>query len=47
MSASPENVQLDIYLMNGQKVPLKIQSTDRTDDVLEVSVLKFSMAFCL
>lgn len=35
LSACPENVQLDVYLMNGQKVPLKIQSTDRTDDVLE------------
>lgn len=35
MKASPENVTLDIYLMNGQKVALKIQNTDRTDDVLE------------
>ena len=37
MKASPENVQLDVYLMNGQKVALNIQSTDRTDEVLEVS----------
>lgn len=36
MKASPEDVQLDVYLMNGQKVALNIQSTDRTDDVLEV-----------
>ena len=37
MKASPESVQLDIFLMNGQKVALDIKSTDRTDDVLEVS----------
>ena len=36
LKASSESVQLDIYLMNGQKVALNIQSTDRTDDVLEV-----------
>lgn len=36
LKVSSESVQLDIYLMNGQKVALNIQSTDRTDDVLEV-----------
>ena len=36
LKVSSESVQLDIYLMNGQKVALDIQSTDRTDDVLEV-----------
>ena len=36
LKASSESVQLDIYLMNGQKVALNIQSTDRTDDLLEV-----------
>lgn len=39
IKVSPETVQLDIYLMNGQKVALNIQSTDRTDDVLEVCCL--------
>ena len=36
LKVSSESVQLDIYLMNGQKVALNIQSTGRTDDVLEV-----------
>ena len=36
MRASPENVELVIYLMNGQKLIVPIQSTDGTNDVLEV-----------
>ncbi|KAL9963088.1 hypothetical protein ACROYT_G032259 [Oculina patagonica] len=43
MKASPESVQLDIYLMNGQKVALKIQSTDRTDDVLEALMAEINL----
>jgi len=31
----PEKVSLDLYLMNGHKIPLSIMSTDQTDDVLE------------
>lgn len=38
-NALSETVSLDIYLMNGQKISLKIVSTDSTDDVLEVSYL--------
>ncbi|KAJ7361852.1 Sorting nexin-17 [Desmophyllum pertusum] len=43
LKASPENVQLDIYLMNGQKVALTIQSTDRTDDVLEALMAEINL----
>ena len=35
--AEPEDVTLDVYLMNGHKITLSILSTDQTDDVLEVS----------
>lgn len=45
MKASPEDVQLDVYLMNGQKVALNIQSTDRTDDVLEVTYYLIPWSF--
>lgn len=44
MKASPENVQLDVYLMNGQKVALNIQSTDRTDDVLEALMAEINLS---
>ena len=37
MKACTESVEIEVYLMNGQKVALDIKSTDRTDDVLEVS----------
>ena len=37
MKACTESVEIEVYLMNGQKVALGIKSTDRTDDVLEVS----------
>lgn len=43
LKASPEDVQLDVYLMNGQKVALKIQSTDRTDDVLEALMAEIGL----
>lgn len=32
---SPENVTLDIFLMNGHKISLNITSTDQTEDILE------------
>ncbi|KAL4218167.1 Sorting nexin-17 [Mactra antiquata] len=31
----PENVSLDVYLMNGHKISVNIISTDQTEDVLE------------
>lgn len=31
----PENVNLDVYLMNGHKITVNIISTDQTEDVLE------------
>ncbi|XP_077990465.1 sorting nexin-17-like [Glandiceps talaboti] len=31
-----EDVQLDLYLLNGHKITVQISSTDQTDDVLEV-----------
>lgn len=43
LKASPEDVQLDIYLMNGQKVALQIKSTDRTDDVLEALMAEIDL----
>lgn len=43
LKASSESVQLDIYLMNGQKVALNIQSTDRTDDVLEALMTEIDL----
>lgn len=44
MKASPESVQLDIFLMNGQKVALDIKSTDRTDDVLETFMAEIDLS---
>ena len=32
----PENVSLDVYLMNGHKISISIVSTDQTEDILEV-----------
>ena len=38
----PEDVELDIYLMNGNKFTISVLSTDETDEVLEVSkIFKF------
>jgi sorting nexin-17 len=31
-----EAVSLDVFLMNGYKITVKIMSTDQTEDVLEV-----------
>lgn len=31
-----EATSLDVYLMNGHKITIKIMSTDQTEDVLEV-----------
>jgi len=31
----PEDVDLDVYLANGHKITVKIQSTEQTEDVLE------------
>ncbi|CAH1774725.1 unnamed protein product [Owenia fusiformis] len=32
---APENVTLEVFLMNGHKISIDIQSTDQTDDVIE------------
>ena len=34
-----ENVALDVYLMNGNKLTVNIVSTDQRDDVLEVKLM--------
>ncbi|XP_076039962.1 sorting nexin-17-like [Oratosquilla oratoria] len=34
-SGGPEEVMLDVFLMNGQKITLKVPATLQTDDVLE------------
>ena len=31
-----EKVDLEVYLINGKKVTLKVEAADRTDQVLEV-----------
>ena len=33
----PENVVLDVFLMNGHKITINIVSTDQTEEVLEVN----------
>ena len=38
-----ENVSLDVYLMNGNKVSLDIKTTDQTDDVLEATMKKIGL----
>ena len=35
-SASPEQVSLDVYLLNNYRVSVTVSSTLQTDDVLEV-----------
>ena len=36
---TPEDVSLDVFLMNGHKITVNIKSTDQTDDVLEVQII--------
>ena len=38
-----ENVNLDVYLMNGNKVTIEVSSTDQTDDVLEIAMKKIGL----
>ena len=38
-----ENVSLDVYLMNGNKVSLDVKTTDQTDDVLEATMTKIGL----
>lgn len=38
-----ENVNLDIYLMNGNKVTIEISTTNQTDDVLEIAMKKIGL----
>ncbi|XP_066926055.1 sorting nexin-17-like isoform X2 [Clytia hemisphaerica] len=38
-----ENVSLDVFLMNGNKVTLEISTTDQTDDVLEAAMTKIGL----
>ena len=40
----PEPVTLDVYLMNGHKVSLNIQSTDQTDAILESAASQIGLA---
>lgn len=35
-----EKVDLEVYLINGKKVTLKVEAFDRTDQVLEVSAIE-------
>ena len=35
----PEEVTLDVYLMNGQKIPIKVPATLQTNDLLEVVLI--------
>ncbi|XP_065062712.1 sorting nexin-17-like [Rhopilema esculentum] len=42
--ASAEDVDLDIYLMNGNKFTINVLSTDETDEVLEIAMTKIGLA---
>jgi len=41
---APEDVVLDVYLMNGNKVSIGVSSTDQTDDVLDAAMKKIGLA---
>ncbi|XP_031563223.1 sorting nexin-17-like [Actinia tenebrosa] len=41
--ALAETVDLDVFLMNGNKIPLKIVSTDSTEDVLEAAMAEIKL----
>ncbi|XP_020895527.1 sorting nexin-17-like [Exaiptasia diaphana] len=43
-NALTETVSLDIFLMNGQKISLKVVSTDSTDDVLEAAMSEINLS---
>ncbi|EDO37172.1 predicted protein [Nematostella vectensis] len=44
LQALSETVTLDVYLMNGSKVSLKVLSTDSTDDVLEAAMREIKLS---
>lgn len=43
MEGEAKNVDLDVYLMNGNKVTIEVSTTDQTDDVLEIAMKKIGL----